>query len=89
MSDPFRRRGRNGPVLSREEGNRQGRVVRSAQAALGSVDAVRAFLNTHHASLDARPLDLAVASEAGLTAVEALVSAEGLAARSSPQEEKR
>ena len=76
MNDPFRRRGRNGPVLSRDEGKRQGRAVRSAQAALGSVDAVRAFLNSHHASLDARPIDLAVASEAGLAAVEAAISAE-------------
>ena len=70
------RRTRSGPVLSPDEGKRQGRAVRSAQAALGSVDAVRAFLNTHHPSLDARPIDLAVASEAGLIAVEAAISAE-------------
>jgi len=80
MNDPFRRRGRNGPVLSRDEGQRQGRAVRAAQAALGSVDAVRAFLNTHHASLDARPIDLAVESEAGLAAVEAAIAAESRAA---------
>lgn len=80
MNDPFRRRGRNGPVLSRDEGDRQGRAVRSAQAALGSVEAVRDFLNTHHALLDARPIDLAVASEAGLAAVEAAISAESRAA---------
>lgn len=70
------RRTRTGPVLSPDEGKRQSRAVRSAQAALGSVDAVRAFLNTHHPSLDARPIDLAVASEAGLIAVEAAISAE-------------
>lgn len=90
MNDPFRRRSRNGPVLSPDEGKRQGRAVRSAQAALGSVDAVRAFLNSHHASLDARPIDLAVASEAGLAAVEAAIAlAGGAAARSSGLEAKR
>ncbi len=71
------RRNRGGPVLSRDEGDRQGRVVRSAQAALGSVEAVRAFLNSHHPALDARPIDLAVASDDGLAAVEALIAAEG------------
>lgn len=76
MSDPFRRRGRAGPVLSRDEGQRQGRVVRAAQAALGSVEAVRDFLNSHHDALDGRPLDLAVASEGGLVAVEAAIAAE-------------
>lgn len=90
MNDPFRRRGRSGPVLSRDEGQRQGRAVRSAQAALGSVDAVRAFLNTHHAGLDARPIDLAVASEAGLAAVEATIAVESRAgARSSGLEAER
>jgi len=70
------RKARTGPVLSQDEGRRQGRAVRSAQAALGSVDAVRAFLNSHHATLEGRPIDLAVASEAGLIAVEAAISAE-------------
>jgi uncharacterized protein (DUF2384 family) len=82
MNDPFRRRSRNGPVLSRDEGNRQGRVVRSAQAALGSVAAVRDFLNSHHESLAGRPIDLAVASEAGLIAVEAAISAAAQETRS-------
>jgi len=84
MNDPFRRRSRNGPVLSPDEGKRQGRAVRSAQAALGSVDAVRAFLNSHHAGLAARPIDLAVASEAGLAAVEAAIALAGRAAARSP-----
>lgn len=76
MSDPFRRRGRSGPVLSRDEGQRQGRIVRAAQEALGSVEAVRGFLNNHHAALDGRPLDVAVASEGGFVAVEAAIAAE-------------
>jgi uncharacterized protein (DUF2384 family) len=90
VNDPFRRRGRNGPVLSPDEGKRQGRAVRSAQAALGSVEAVRTFLNTHHESLAGRPIDLAVASEAGLAAVEAAISTESRArADSSGQETKQ
>ena len=64
-----------GPVLSRDEGQRQGRVVKSALAALGSADA-RAFLNAHHDGLRGRPLDLALASDAGLEAVEAALGAE-------------
>ena len=77
MNDPFRRRGRQGPILSQDQGNRQGRAVRAAQAALGSVEAVRDFLNTPHPILEGRPIDLAVASEAGLAAVEAAISAQG------------
>ena len=73
---PFRK-ARTGPVLSREESARQGRAVKAAQAALGSVEAVREFLNSHHAALDARPIDLAVASDAGLASVEAAIAAQG------------
>ena len=76
MNDPFRRRGRHGPVLSPDEGKRQIRAVRAAQEALGSVDAVRSFLNSHHQALKGRPIDLAVASEAGLAAVEEAIRAE-------------
>jgi hypothetical protein len=70
------RKSRGAPVLSREESVRQGRAVRSAQATLGSVDAVRAFLNSHHLALDGRPIDLAVASDDGLAAVEGAIAAE-------------
>ena len=84
MNDPFRKRGRKGPILSPEEGQRQSRAVRSAQAALGSVEKVRAFLNTHHEALEGRPIDLAVASEAGLAAVEAAIADEGGTARKAP-----
>ena len=69
------RKARTGPVLSRDEGQRQGRVVKTALAALGSADA-RAFLNAHHDGLRGRPLDLALASDAGLEAVEAALGAE-------------
>lgn len=76
---PFRRA--FGPVLSRDEGARQGRAVRAAHAALGDVEAVRAFLNSHHPGLAARPIDLAVASDDGLARVEAAIAAEAPAAR--------
>jgi uncharacterized protein (DUF2384 family) len=70
----FRKRW-TGPVLSRDEGVRQGRAVRAAHAALGDIDAVRAFLNDHHQGLAARPIDLAVASDDGLARVEAAIAA--------------
>ena len=69
MNRPFRK-ARTGPVLSQEEGARQGRVVRAAQAALLEREAVLLFLNSHHPALGGRPLDLAVGSAAGLHAVE-------------------
>lgn len=75
MNDPFRKRRRQGVVLSPEEGKRQGRAVRAAHA-LGDVETVRAFLNTPHETLGGRPLDLAIASEAGLAAVEAAIATE-------------
>jgi uncharacterized protein (DUF2384 family) len=75
VSPPFFRKSRKAPALSREEGVRQGKAVRAAQAALGSVEAVRAFLNSHHEALGGRPIDIAVASEAGLIAVEAAIPA--------------
>lgn len=76
MNDPFRKKARAGTKLSHEESKRQGQAVRSAQAALGSVEAVRTFLNSHHKALDGRPLDIAVASDAGLIAVEAAIARE-------------
>ena len=71
----FRKRP-SGPVLSRDEGTRQLRAVRAAHEALGDIEAVRAFLNCHHQGLDARPIDLAVASADGLARVEAAIAAE-------------
>ena len=65
----------HGPVLSGDEGVRQGQAVKSALATLGSNEG-RAFLNRHHAGLRGRPLDLAVASEAGLKAVQTALCVE-------------
>ena len=68
------------PPLAPEKGVRQGRAVRAAQAGLGSTEAVLAFLNTAHAGLGGRPLDLALASDAGLAAVEAAIAEEAVRA---------
>ena len=71
MSMKFRKAG---PRIPLDAQVRQGRAVRSAQAALVTVDAVRDFLNTHHEGLGGRPLDLALRSDADLVAVEAAIS---------------
>ena len=73
MNGRFRKRA-NLPRLTREEMVRQGRIVNVAQAALADIVSVRAFLNSHHDGLGGRPIDLAVASDAGLLAAEAAVA---------------
>lgn len=73
---------RAGRVLSRDEAHRQGQAVRAAAAALSDIDAGRVFLNSHHSGLRGRPLDLALASAAGLKAVETAICIE---ARRNPQ----
>ena len=78
----FRKARTSGPVLSRQESMRQGSAVRSAAAALGDPEAVRNFLNTFHPGLSGRPLDLAVASDAGLEAVESALGVEAARAES-------
>lgn len=62
-------------IRSHAQCMREGRAVRAALATLDSTRA-QAFLNTHHAGLSGRPLDLALASQAGLDAVEAVLRAE-------------
>lgn len=79
MSPPFFRKARTAPRLAPDAQVRQGRAVRAAQAALGTTDAVRDFLNGDNPGLGGRPLDLAVASEAGLLEVEAAIQAEAWA----------
>lgn len=65
----------NAVKLSPEQADRQGQVARSAWTALGSRDAVVAFLNNHDEALGGRPLDLAVGSAEGLVAVEQAMAA--------------
>lgn len=79
MSSPFFRKARSIPRLAPDAQARQGRIVRAAQAALGTTDAVREFLNGDNPGLGGRPLDLAVASEAGLRRVETAIKAEAWA----------
>lgn len=71
------RKGRPRNPLPDDAHDRQVRAVVVARAALGSVEAAREFLNSHHPELDARPIDLAVASDAGLDAVEAALRRHG------------
>lgn len=55
--------------LTAEEAQRQGNVARLAWSAFQDKDRVVAFLNGHDEALGGRPIDLAVASDAGLAAV--------------------
>lgn len=57
--------------LDKEETRRRGLAVRFASLAHDSTEAAMAFLNDHNPQLGGRPLDLATASDAGLTAVKA------------------
>jgi hypothetical protein len=54
---------------------RQSRIALFAWDKLGGKDGASAFLNSHDDELGGRPLDLAVASDAGLAAVEEAISA--------------
>jgi hypothetical protein len=63
-----------GPRLAPDAQVRQGRAVKTAQAALVTVEAVCDFLNNHHEGLGGRPLDIALRSDADLAAVEAAIS---------------
>ncbi|MFN3434190.1 MAG: antitoxin Xre/MbcA/ParS toxin-binding domain-containing protein [Sphingomonas sp.] len=53
---------------------RQARIAALAWAALGDRERVMAFLNSEDARLGGRPLDLAIASDAGLARVEVVLS---------------
>jgi len=60
--------------MSREAAARQLRLTTLAWTALRTPERVKAFLNSDHAALSARPLDLAIASDSGLASVERLLS---------------
>ncbi len=74
MNTPFRRRS-DRPRISSEEAARQGHAARLAWEKMPEAGAAVAFLNTYHEGLGARPIDLAVASDAGLRAVEEAIAA--------------
>jgi hypothetical protein len=58
------------PRLAADHARRQGEITRLALLLLGR-DAAIAFLNSAHAGLGGRPLDLATASDEGRNRVEA------------------
>lgn len=66
---PFFKSRFSGPQLSRDRAVRQGKVTHLAFSLLGGRDAAVAFLNTYNPSLGGRPLDLAMASQDGLTSM--------------------
>jgi len=63
------------PRLEPDQLERQGRISRLAFEALGEPAEAITFLNTHHATLGGRPIDLAIASPEGLLDVERALSA--------------
>ena len=62
------------PRLAPEQIERQGRISRLAFETLGQPADAITFLNTHHAVLEGRPIDLAIASAEGLLDVERALS---------------
>ena len=58
------------PHLAKDQAKRQGEITRLAFLLLGR-DAAIAFLNTEHAVLGGRPLDVATADDEGRNCVEA------------------
>lgn len=52
------------------------RLLTAAQAALVTADATENFLNSEHAELGGRPVDIALLSDAGLLAVERAIRTE-------------
>ena len=73
MNKPFRNR-YDAPRLSKDEAARQGRAASLAMEKMPSGAAVT-FLNTHDETMGGRPIDLAVASPAGLLTVEQAIAA--------------
>lgn len=68
MSNHFKRRP-TGPRLALPEAERQGRIAQLAFSLLGKDEAL-AFLNEPNDALGGRPIDLAMESETGFSAVE-------------------
>jgi uncharacterized protein (DUF2384 family) len=65
----------SGPRLAPDAAERQGRIARVAWISFGGRDGAVAFLNDHHDALGGRPIDLAIASEAGCDAVMRVIAA--------------
>lgn len=76
MSTMFKKRF-TGTRLSPEEAKRQGQAATLAWQVLKAPGAAVAFLNTHDEGLGGRPIDIAVASDSGLAAVQEAITARG------------
>ncbi|MES2337152.1 MAG: hypothetical protein V4537_03535 [Pseudomonadota bacterium] len=66
--------------IAPEVASRQGRIAGLAWQKLGGRDAAMAFLNEEDATLGARPLDVAIASDAGYDTVAAMIATRAAAA---------
>jgi hypothetical protein len=73
MNKGFRSK-RDGPRLTPDEAERQGRATRCAWEAFAEPGAAIAFLNGFDETLGGRPIDLAIASADGLAAVEQAIA---------------
>ncbi|UZK64693.1 antitoxin Xre/MbcA/ParS toxin-binding domain-containing protein [Sphingomonas sp. M1-B02] len=74
MNKPFRKRF-DSVKLTKEEAERQGKAATLAWKAFPEPGAAVAFMNEHDDALGGRPIDLVVASEEGLRAVEQAIAA--------------
>ncbi len=61
--------------MPNDQARRQGEIVTLAFTTLGSRDAALDFLNSHHITLDARPLDVASESAEGFAQVREMIAA--------------
>ena len=68
----FRKR-RYAPAQAPDQSRRQSDLVRSAWRHFREAAPMIAFLNTHHEVLEAKPIALAIESDAGLERVEQLL----------------
>lgn len=69
----FRKKRRYTPAQAPDQSRRQAEIVEYAWRHFREAAPMIAFLNTHHAVLEARPLSLAIASDDGLARVERLM----------------
>lgn len=72
---PRRRTARQSHRMPPDQGKRQGAIAALAYVELGGREAALQFLNTFDRVINARPLDLASASEEGFATVVALLAA--------------
>jgi uncharacterized protein (DUF2384 family) len=69
----FRSSASKQPKLTREEARRQGEITQLAFQLMGGREGALAFLNHADDALEGRPLDVAIASDAGFVRVEQVI----------------